>query len=413
MYKNKALFLAILIILFTQNIAAQNNTNSPYTRFGYGEISDNNSGEQRGMGGVGYGARSGDRINTTNPASYSSVDSLTFMFDLAASGLLSNFSDNLGQRTSFNANLEYLTLQFRLFKGVGLSAGLLPYSFAGYNFHTEESTKMPGDTVPIKYKSTFYGTGGISQVYLGLGIDLFNHVSLGANMYYMFGNYDNVKSLSFESSNYASSSETNSIKANNFRFRYGIQVYNTFREKHDVTLGVVYETKTKLKGEATQVMSTSTQDTTVISNGFEYPQMFAAGLYYTYDNKLSFGVDYSLQQWSDILFYGKKDQLRNRWKIAIGAEYQPDAKSRKYGEKMIYRVGVNMTNPYYKIGDMDPAKNFGITFGLGFPLWRSRTMVNMAMEYGKIGSYSTLNENYLKLTVNLSLAETWFVKRKL
>ena len=73
---------------------AQNNTNSPYTLYGFGDISDNHSGEQRAMGGVAIGSRSRTSINTANPASYSVVDSMTFMFDMGVSALGSPFTNN-------------------------------------------------------------------------------------------------------------------------------------------------------------------------------------------------------------------------------------------------------------------------------------------------------------------------------
>lgn len=417
MYKIKAFLLFIIAIPFTQQLIAQNNTNSPYTRFGYGEISDNNSIEQRAMGGVAIGARAKDRINTVNPASYSSVDSLTFMFDIGFSGLLSSFYDReAGRKTTFNGNLEYLALQFRLFKGVGFSAGLLPYSFSGYDFHSTDSLYQPspiGDPTKVKYTSTYYGSGGFSQFYAGLSVDLLNHVSLGANMYYMFGNYSNVRSLDFTNTSNTSSIQVNSIKANNLRFRYGLQVYNTFSKKHDVTLGVIYETKTNLNADASKLNSGQYTDTISFNKAFELPQTFGGGLYYTYDNKLSFGLDYSLQQWGDVMFFGESNTLNDRWKISLGGEYQPDFRARKYAQRMIYRAGLNITNPYYQFENETPGKNFGITFGLGFPLRRSRTMINMALEYGKIASYSALTEDYFKISINLGLTETWFRKLRL
>src|ERR1035437_10356400 len=105
MYKNKLLLLVLASIIFAQFTNSQNNTNSPYTRFGYGDISDNNNGEQRAMGGVAIGSRSPFSINTVNPASYSSVDSLTFMFDIGTSVLGSRFSDTNSSKTTFNSNL--------------------------------------------------------------------------------------------------------------------------------------------------------------------------------------------------------------------------------------------------------------------------------------------------------------------
>ena len=130
MHSSKILFAVILLISASQLAVSQNNTNSPYTRFGYGEISDGTATEIRGMGGVSLGNRSQNTINSVNPASYSSVDSLTFMFDLGAGMRYSHFSEKNQSKNTLNANLEYITMRFPLAKWLGFSAGLLPYSFA-------------------------------------------------------------------------------------------------------------------------------------------------------------------------------------------------------------------------------------------------------------------------------------------
>lgn len=419
MHNNKAFFIIVLAVISIQTAISQNNTNSPYTRFGYGEISDNTSGEQRAMGGVAIGARSKNRINTVNPASYSVSDSLTFMFDMGALALLSSFSDDASRRkNTFNANLEYLTIQFRLFKGVGVSAGILPYSFAGYNFYTESvettPTHDPAVSDSTKIVTSYSGTGGINQFYGGLSFDLFNHLSLGANIYYMFGTYNNNSSLTSSSSYFTSGSLARSISVNNIRFRFGAQFYNTFAEKHELTLGAIYEHKMALRGEATETMKGHTEKADTLGKAFETPLSFGAGLYYKYDNKFSVGIDYTLQQWGDALFYGTTDELVNRSKLALGLEYQPNYRGRKFGDRIMYRLGANMSNPYYTMEDGKNGQNFGITFGIGFPLAStSRTMLNMSFEYGKIGASEKLKEDYFKFTFNFSLAETWFFKRKL
>ena len=114
MFKNKAFILGFVLMIITQLSYSQNNTNSPYTRFGYGDITDSNSGEQRAMGGLSIGTRSKYGINTVNPASYSVVDSMTFMFDVGVSALVSRFSDSNTTNNKMNSNLEYITMQFPL-----------------------------------------------------------------------------------------------------------------------------------------------------------------------------------------------------------------------------------------------------------------------------------------------------------
>ena len=129
----KVVFISILII--TQlSLKAQNNTNSPYTRFGYGELADRSFGAGRAMGGVGIGLRSSKQINPMNPASYSCMDSLTFLFDFGVAGQVSWFYDGVNDRKNLNGNVEYIALQFPITRWLAVSAGILPYSHVGYKF---------------------------------------------------------------------------------------------------------------------------------------------------------------------------------------------------------------------------------------------------------------------------------------
>ena len=69
------------------------NTNSPYTRYGWGLLSGQTMGDNTAMGGIAYGLRNGSQINTANPASYTAIDSLTFLFDGGLSFQNTNLSD--------------------------------------------------------------------------------------------------------------------------------------------------------------------------------------------------------------------------------------------------------------------------------------------------------------------------------
>jgi len=419
MHKNKLFLTVIVAFISIQTAVSQNNTNSPYTRFGFGQLHDNTSGEQRGMGGVAIGARSKQRINTVNPASYSVSDSLTFMFDFGISTLGSRFTDDAMRRnTNFTGNLDYLTMQFRLFPGVGFSAGILPYSFAGYNFFSNDSVPMPGfgdDPTQVRFTENFSGSGGINQIYTGLSFSLFNQLSLGVNLYYMFGAYNNVRSAIFAQTAIQPTHDISTIYVNNVRFRFGAQYFNTFANRHEFTFGAIYEPKTTLGAEATRTTTTHVTETDTLTNSaFSLPQTLGFGLFYTFDRRLSVGIDYSLQQWSNALFFGTTNDLIDSWQLAVGLEYQPNFRSRRFRDRIMYRAGANIGTPYFRIGDEMPGNNFGITFGLGFPLSSSsRTVLNMAFEYGQIGTSPKLREDYFKFTFNIALAETWFFQRRL
>ena len=73
---------------------AQSGTNSPYSAYGLGELTEQSSGFNRGMNGLGLGFREHNQVNYQNPASYSALDSLSFIFDTGLSLQLTNFSEN-------------------------------------------------------------------------------------------------------------------------------------------------------------------------------------------------------------------------------------------------------------------------------------------------------------------------------
>ncbi len=413
MQKYKLILSCFVLLFFLQNTFAQNNTNSPYTRFGYGNINDNAAGERRAMGGVSIASRSNKTINTVNPASYTAVDSMTFMFDLGVSAFGTYFTDHTSdKRTTFNGNLEYLTMQLPLTKYLGMSLGLLPYSFVGYDFNQSDSVFTEDPENPyLNYTNSFDGTGGLTQVYLGLSLKLFDHVALGANAYYMWGEINNNRKQTFPSSVPNSFQVQNNISVSDIRFRYGAQFFHTFNKKHEWTLGLVYENKSELNGEFMQT-EIITSDTLKSEQGFDLPAYYGGGLYYTYENRLSLGVDYSLQEWSKARYFNKTDSLHNVSKIALGAEYIHDPNGNRYIDRMAFRLGCNMSNSYLNQG-VNPLDNFGISFGLGLPLRNSKTMLNATFEYQKTGSKQLLHEDLFKFTFSASINEMWFFKRKL
>ncbi|MCE1155875.1 MAG: hypothetical protein LWW91_07130 [Bacteroidales bacterium] len=412
---NKHFLFAVVLLVVGAGVYAQNNTNSPYTRFGYGELVDTYSAEQRAMGGVAIAGRNNLGINTVNPASYSSVDSLTFMFDVGLSGLISRFSDPQGVNSKFTSNLEYITMQFPLSRSLAMSAGLLPFSFSGYSFYRNDSLPVYGHQNSgnkVYYQQSFSGNGGITQVYTGLSLKLLRHFSLGVNAYYMFGDVSNKRATLFSSGG-TSAEQDNFIHVGSYRFRYGLQYFRTFASKHTLQAGLIYENKSVLKSEARQINSGIPSDTLLFGDAFDMPVMFGAGLNYTFDEKLTLAVDYVQQQWSDSRFYNKTDSLTNRTRLSIGAEYIPDIRGRSYFDRVRYRAGLTLSDPYYKIAGQQQSRNYGISFGVGLPLRTSNTMINVAVEYGKTGERSMFREDYFKFTLNTTFSENWFFKRKL
>ena len=167
MLKIERLLIAGILIFIGLSSSAQNNTNSPYTRFGYGELADRSFGAGRAMGGVGIGLRSPKQINPMNPASYSCMDSLTFLFDFGIAGQLSWYDDGTNTQKNINGNVEYVALQFPVHRRLALSVGVLPYSYVGYSYGAQRTTEGG-----YNYGETYTGTGGLQDLYLGVSVDV-------------------------------------------------------------------------------------------------------------------------------------------------------------------------------------------------------------------------------------------------
>ena len=67
------IFKIISLLLFSFSLVAQNESNSPYSRFGLGDIQNFSTANQSAMGGTGIAIYDPLLINLNNPASYSSV----------------------------------------------------------------------------------------------------------------------------------------------------------------------------------------------------------------------------------------------------------------------------------------------------------------------------------------------------
>ena len=119
MINYKRLISASILLTVTGLAVAQTSTNSPYTRYGFGQLADQNFGNSKAMGGIAYGLRNGYQINASNPASYTAIDSLTFLFDAGMTLQNANFKDGNVKTNAKNSSFDYLAMQFRLWKKNG------------------------------------------------------------------------------------------------------------------------------------------------------------------------------------------------------------------------------------------------------------------------------------------------------
>lgn len=387
---------------------AQNMTSSPFSRYAYGDMNENVPTAYRAMGGVGFGMRNNRAINPAQPASFTSCDTLTFMFDIAASANWSRYRDVNGMRNKANGNLEYVTLQFPLWKRwIAMSVGLLPYSSVGYDITESDSTAGGG----YHYNRSYLGEGNISQVYGGLSFNVCNWLALGMNVYYMWGELSHMRMLSFTETDANSTIQYENLSVSNVRFRAGAQLFHTFGD-HSVSLGAIYEHKLKLNSELL-IFETQGDTSYLVQDAWELPMVWGVGGSYNWANRLTVAFDFERQGMASAIYGGlpgRMSGLQDRNRYAFGIEYRHNPAGRKYVERMLWRAGVSVQDEYLA---MVGSKKISACIGIGFPVFSVGTVVNTTIEYIHRGNPAGLEDNSLRFTIGVSVAENWFFKRKL
>lgn len=425
-----------LLILTVMSVVgwAQSGTNSPYSQYGLGVLSDQSTGFSRGMNGLGLGFREHNQINAMNPASYSSIDSLSFVFDAGLSGQFTHFEEGGLTKNARNADLEYVVAGFRLTQGLGLSFGLLPLTNVGYNYsNTVALNGSPGGS-PIKSINSYTGKGGLREVYLGLGWELFKGFSLGINGGYLWGEINRTVVNSFTDASISSFSKAYTMEVANYDLLAGLQYTVDFSKKTRLTIGVNYRYGHQLRSDAnlfafTANSQTNVADTTTYSirNAYEVPTMISGGLMFDYGNRLKIGADYSCQQWKKLKYpvfqqgddhseYVLKDnQFVDRHKITIGGVYCYDEHGRTFGDRLRYRFGVSYATPYLKINGLDGPKEISVSAGLGIPIVNAannRSILNISGQWVCQDATSFIKENTFKINIGITFNERWFAKWK-
>jgi len=407
------------IFVFVQlSLSAQNSTISPYTRYGYGAIADRSFGAGRSMGGIGYGLRSSQQINPMNPASYSSMDSLTFLFDVGATLQLSLLNDEVNTHRNLNGNLDYLAMQFPLSKIMAVSAGIIPYSHVGYNINAVNETDE------VSHSDNFSGTGGLNEVYVGLSIDIWKkRLSLGANAGYMFGNIDHNSAVTYVGTGQQISTLYTMKKVNLHHLKYdlGVQYTHPLSKTERMTFGLAYSPKIKFSSVSYDVISadpyfqTNILKADTLSNkGFDIPNTVGIGASYIKDYKLMLAADLSLQDWENALFFDENNLFQNRYKVVVGGEYIPNNFTRMYLSRVRYRAGLHYSNSYLQINNSG-FNEYGICLGVGFPMLDNRSFINASFEYVRVEpeSKSLVTEQYFRISLSFTFNEFWFMKRRM
>ena len=421
---NKILASFVMATL-TTSAFAQSNTNSPYSQFGLGDLTDQSVSFNKGMNGVGLAMRRGNEVNPMNPASYSAIDSLTMLFDAGLSGQITNYNENGTKLNGKSGGFDYVVGLFRAFKNVGVSFGVLPYSNIGYKYYSTETLNDVQTTI----STTNEGNGGLHQLFIGTGIRPIKPLSIGVNLSYLWGEY-NRSVASSSSSSINALTKQYSADISSYKLDFGAQLELPVSKNDNFTLAATWTPGHSLKADAILATtstnpstSISQSDTAIINNALSIPTAFGFGLAYNHAQNLRVGADLQIQKWGSIdypeytngTYALKSGLLKDSYRFNLGAEWTPRPLGRKFLQRVRYRAGVGMATPYYYINGKEGPKEISASLGFGIPImngYNARSILSISGQFVHRSADNMIKENMFRLNIGFTFNERWFAKWK-
>lgn len=406
-------------------VAQHNGDRSPYSRYGYGSMVSQTTTASRAMGGLSYGLRDGMITNPSNPASYTAVDSLTFIWDVAVSARYAYLSESGRGDGRWLGNFEYATMLLPLSRRVGLSAGLTPLSTTGYEFGS--TNIMGGDPNTSEYLRTYSGSGGYNRIYLGVGVNPLGNLHLGTNVSYLFGHTAH-SSKSFSTTEALTPVKNERLQLRGLKVDLGAQyvVKLDTTNTRSITLGASVSPSmgfsseyilTRLNSSPSGTSELVRSDTT--RNGsYTLPLTIGLGASYRIANKLMIGADVKYAKWSEARFDNLSARMQDQWQAILGGEYTPNSRGRSPWLRAKYRAGLSFGTSYLNVPNASGAfggyHELGASAGIGLPLVDRRSAINVSIEYRQLAPRLSgmVREQYIGATIGVVFNESWFRKAR-
>ncbi len=416
--------------------------NSPYSRFGLGDIVDQNHSAVFNLGSLTAAYHDKYNVNILNPASLPYLQATSFEVGVHAKN--NRLTEGSINYNSWNGSLSYFSLAFPLSNPIndlldrvdrkykfGMSVSLQPFTTVGYDILTIDSVD------PIHgIERNYIGNGGTYNAMWGTGLKVKNF-SAGFNIGYLFGKIGTNKTVTFTNLvNPYNNYERVNTHITGFVYNVGFQ-YELILNKEEVkdnespkslTFGIYGNSSTNFKSSTDELFLAIRNELPVfdtpidtIIHVFEregsgkLPSKLGIGVMYNSADIWGIGFNYELQGWSNYTNEENPIDLQDAFKLSVGGFYTPKpVYSLNYFERIQYKAGVFYNKEPFTVDGQD-VDAFGFTFGLGLPFVNSRKVsnANIGATLGARGLETAIEERYLRLNFGFTFnSNEWFIKRK-
>lgn len=421
MYKSiRAVMIGLLALLAT-GAAGQKTVNTPFARYGIGNLELQGTFRTRAMGGISSGIRDNLTLNYLTPASYSSTDTTSFLFDFGVDYAVAKLKGNDLSYNSQDMTFSHLMMGFPIMKGWGVAAAIMPYANGSYDIgYRSEGSGVTGSIYELHN-----GSGGFQKALLGTGVRVLPFVSVGANVFYMFGEETRINDFVFTGdNNYYNTRKQGTSGMRGFGYDASVQFMLNLSGGRFINAGLTYTPAYDLKTNNEDIiMRYSTVSNSIysfdtltygkLSTTSRMPQSLRAGFSLGKVDKLTAGADIVYTRWTKASLPGTYGTYTDALALHAGAEYIPERYSNySFFDRVEYRIGCRYGESYTLFGG-DELKEYGITFGTGIPMKRSRSRISLTVDLSTRGGNGSIpQETRVSVGASLNLYDYWFVKRQ-
>lgn len=450
MFFNKYIYRLLVVAIFLTSsfrVSSQNGINSPYSQYGIGlNNMPYNIPSLAAIGGVVYSRSAANMLNPFNPASYGSIASESFVFDMGLNIETSTLSNNNKSQFDADGNIGYISVGFPLAKWWKTALGVMPLT--DVNYESIQTTAIdPGGEVQTKYE----GTGSVTQFFWGHGFNILGgtdaakpQLRAGFNLNFLYGNLTRAVTYDFTANDttyFMNSRRQKDTYVKNLTFDLGLQYDYPIGEKYKFGAGLNIKPPRKMTVRDNALVytfvdySASEQwrdsifpvagNDSEFDSPLEQPLTTGLGLYFQRNSHWLVALDATFSPWNGLKYTENNDfsifgdsplRYDKCKKLALGFQLLGDKNSTNYIRRITYSAGLHYESGRMSLelteGNTYKLNEWGFGVGLSLPMRKGRSVLNISAAYSSFGTADLLRRDTFTIGISVGSCESWFVKRK-